>query len=91
MIERVGNGDEIAKARVVEHTLIKAKVFVHVAAVIEPAVAGVAVERVVALRFEVADIGVDGAAELLVRAVAREIAPFGIHRAAGEDVGEQAA
>ena len=91
MVERVGDGDEVAKARVIEHALIKSEVFVHVAAVVKPTVAGVTVKRVVALRLEVADIGIDGAAELLVLAVAREIAPFGIHRAAGEDVGEQAA
>ena len=88
-VERVGNGDEVAKARVVEYALVKAEVLVHVAAVIKPAVAGVAVERVVALRLKVADIGVDGAAELLVLAVAREVAPLGVHRAAGEDIGEK--
>ena len=45
-----------------------------------------AVERVVALILEVADVGIDRAAELLVLAVTREEAPFGVRRATGEKV-----
>ena len=50
-----------------------------------------AVERVVALILEVADVGIDRAAELLVLAVPREEAPFGVCRAAGEDIREEVA
>ena len=83
--------DQLAEAAVSKGALIKAEVFVHVLPVIEPAVAGVAVKRVIALRLEVPDIGVGAGAEVLVAAVAGEEAPLGIRRAAREDVRQQTA
>ena len=90
-VERLVDGDELGKARFVEHALVKAEVFVHIAAVIEPRIARVAVERVVALRLKIADKGIRCAAELLMLAVTGEEAPFGVRCAAGKNVGEKVA
>ena len=83
--------NQLAEAAVGKGAFVKAEVFVHVLPVIEPAVAGMTVERIIALLLEVPDVGVGAGAEVLVVAVAGEEAPFGVRRAAGEDVCQEAA
>ena len=91
VIDGAGGVHQIAIVVLGEPAVLKAQIAVHVLAVIEPAVARVAEKGLIALVPEVPHIGVGVPAEVVVRGVAGQKAPLAVHRAPGEDVGQQPA
>ena len=74
-----------------EPVLLKAQESVDVLPVIEPAEARVPPPGLIALPVKVPHIGVHIVSELLILAVPSQEAPLRVHRAPGEDVGQQVA
>ena len=87
-----GGGRAVHRAVVVlrEAVLVEAQVAVDVLAVVEPVVAGVPAKGLIALVLQIPHIGRGvGAVVGIFEAHSGEEGPLGVHRAPGEDVGQQ--
>ena len=87
-------GHRVYKGAVVvfrEPVVLKAQILIDILPVIEPPVARMAAEGLIALIPEIPDIGAGGGTEIVMLRIAGEEGPLGVHRSPGEDVGQQIA
>ena len=83
--------DQLAESVLGKEALVKAEIFVDMLAVIEPLIARMLVQGIVALSGKIPDVGIRRLSERFIGAVSRERAPLRVHRAAGKNVRQQSA